>query len=94
MAGFVASEVGVHHQGTLWLRGGFLKSFIAGSDEDCFHYSVQSGAELELVTTIGGSRFGFEFKHSDKQELTKSMRPPFHGPRLFASPQFLLPGIV
>ncbi len=34
MAGFVASEVGAHHQATLWLRGGFPKSFIAGSDAD------------------------------------------------------------
>ena len=32
MAGFGASEVGGHHQATLWLRGGFPDSFNAGSD--------------------------------------------------------------
>lgn len=42
--------------------------------EDCFYYSVQGGAELDLVTTIGGSIFGFEFKHGDTPEITKSMR--------------------
>ena len=34
MAGFTGSEVGTHHQPTLWLRGGFPDSFNAGSDAD------------------------------------------------------------
>jgi hypothetical protein len=42
--------------------------------EDCFHYSVQGGAELDLLTTIGGSIYGFEFKHGDIPQITKSMR--------------------
>lgn len=42
--------------------------------EDCFHYSVQGGAELDMVTTFGGSLFGFEFKHGDVPQITKSMR--------------------
>ncbi len=42
--------------------------------DDCFHYSVQSGAEMDLVTTVGGVPFGFEFKHGDVPEITKSMR--------------------
>jgi hypothetical protein len=42
--------------------------------EDSFHYSVQGGAELDLVTTVGGSVFGIEFKHSDAPKVTKSMR--------------------
>jgi predicted AAA+ superfamily ATPase len=42
--------------------------------EDCFHYSVQSGAEMDLVTTVGGAVFGFEFKHNDVPVMTKSMR--------------------
>jgi uncharacterized protein len=42
--------------------------------EDCFHYSVQGGAELDVVTTLGGSCFGFEFKHCDAPQVTKSMR--------------------
>jgi uncharacterized protein len=42
--------------------------------EDCFHYSVQGGAEMDLVTTVGGAVFGFEFKHNDVPAITKSMR--------------------
>src|SRR5882724_3242934 len=30
MSGFTGSEVGYHHQQTLWLRGGFPKSFLVG----------------------------------------------------------------
>jgi hypothetical protein len=42
--------------------------------EDCFHYSVQGGAELDLVTTLGGDVLGFEFKHNDIPSITNSMR--------------------
>jgi hypothetical protein len=42
--------------------------------EDCFHYSVQGGAEMDLVTTLGGAVFGFEFKHNDVPRVTSSMR--------------------
>jgi predicted AAA+ superfamily ATPase len=42
--------------------------------EDSFYYTVQGGAELDLVTTVGGLVFGFEFKHSDTPGITKSMR--------------------
>ena len=45
---------------------------IAG--EDCFHYSVQSGAELDLVSPIGGQNIGIEFKHTDVPRVTKSMQ--------------------
>jgi predicted AAA+ superfamily ATPase len=41
--------------------------------EDCFHYSVQGGAEIELVTSLGGSLYGFDCKHADNPKLTKSM---------------------
>jgi predicted AAA+ superfamily ATPase len=42
--------------------------------EDCFHYSVQGGTEIELVTTIGGNHYGFECKHGDAPRITASMR--------------------
>ena len=45
---------------------------IAG--EDCFHYSVQSGAEMDLVLSSGGAAFGFEFKHAAVPATSKSMR--------------------
>jgi uncharacterized protein len=44
------------------------------TDDDCFHYPVQGGAELDMVTTAGGSLFGFEFKRGDTPQITKSMR--------------------
>jgi hypothetical protein len=44
------------------------------ADEDCFHYSVQGGAEMDMVTTINGPPFGFEFKHADVPKITNSMR--------------------
>jgi uncharacterized protein len=44
------------------------------ASEDCFHYSVQGGAEMDLVTTIGGAVFGFEFKHNEVPSITNSMR--------------------
>ena len=43
-------------------------------DDDCFHYSVQSGAELDLVVQQGGRLWGFEFKHTDVPAATVSMR--------------------
>lgn len=42
--------------------------------EDCFHYSVQSGAEMDLVTLIRGEWVGFEFKHHAVPKLTRSMQ--------------------
>jgi hypothetical protein len=45
---------------------------IAG--EDCFHYTVQGGAEMDMVVSIGGEVFGFEFKHGDVPRITSSMR--------------------
>ncbi|MGA2657595.1 MAG: DUF4143 domain-containing protein [Verrucomicrobiota bacterium] len=42
--------------------------------EDCFHYSVQSGAEMDLVLSLGGKTFGFEFKHAAVPAISKSMR--------------------
>lgn len=42
--------------------------------DDLFHYSVQSGAELDVVAHVGGTRFGFEFKHHAVPQITKSMR--------------------
>lgn len=43
-------------------------------EDDCFHYSVQSGAELDLVVQEGGRLWGFEFKHADVPALTSSMK--------------------
>lgn len=42
--------------------------------QDCFHYSVQSGAEMDLVARRNGEWVGFEFKHNAVPKQTKSMR--------------------
>lgn len=42
--------------------------------EDCFHYSVQSGAEMDLVTFMRGEWVGFEFKHHAVPKLSPSMQ--------------------
>lgn len=41
--------------------------------EDCSHYSIQNGAEMDLVVSMGGSKFGFEFMRGDVPQITKSM---------------------
>lgn len=41
--------------------------------EECFFWSIQSGAELDLLIIKNGKRIGFEFKHMDAPTLTKSM---------------------
>jgi len=43
------------------------------SGEDCFHYSVQSGSELDVVAIHRGATVGFEFKHADAPRITPSM---------------------
>lgn len=39
----------------------------------CFYYSVQGGAEIDLVIDYGGQVIGFEFKHADLPRMTRSM---------------------
>ena len=41
--------------------------------DDCYFWATQSGAELDLLTTISGRRVGFEFKVGDAPKLTRSM---------------------
>ena len=37
------------------------------------HLEMLAGAELDLLTTIGGHRVGFEYKVGDALKLTRSM---------------------
>ncbi|MEX0671196.1 MAG: ATP-binding protein [Pirellulales bacterium] len=41
--------------------------------DDCSFWATQSGAEVDLLTTLGGRRVGFEFKVADAPKLTRSM---------------------
>ena len=41
---------------------------------DAYFWATHAGAELDLMVTVGGKRFGFEFKYSDAPGTTRSMR--------------------
>lgn len=43
-------------------------------EHDCYRYSVQGGAEIDLVLDLPGGRIGFEFKSSDAPRVTDSMK--------------------
>lgn len=43
------------------------------SSSECFFWSTQSGAELDLFMIKDGKRIGFECKYSDTPKTTKSM---------------------
>jgi predicted AAA+ superfamily ATPase len=40
---------------------------------DPYFWATHSGAEIDLLLTIGGRRFGFEFKYGDAPAKTRSM---------------------
>lgn len=46
---------------------------LLGSDRDAFFYRTHAGTELDLLIHRGTKRYGFEFKHADAPEPTKSM---------------------
>ena len=39
-----------------------------------YFWATHGGAELDLMVTVRGKRYGFEFKHSDAPGTTRSMR--------------------
>lgn len=41
--------------------------------EDCYFWSTQNAAKLDLLTFKQSKRLGFEFKYSDSPKITKSM---------------------
>lgn len=49
-----------------------IKQHHAQSDE-CYFWSTQSGAELDLLIVKDGKKLGFEFKYTDFPKTTKSM---------------------
>jgi hypothetical protein len=43
-------------------------------DRHAYYWGTQSGAEIDLLLTIGGRRYGVEVKYADAPRLTRSMR--------------------
>lgn len=59
--GFALEEVIRHH--------------MPGIDEhDCYFWSTQSGAALDLLIVSGDKKIGYEFKYQDAPKITQSMR--------------------
>ncbi len=50
-----------------------LISLTNSREEECFTWSIQSGAEVDLVMTKRSGLFGFEFKAGDAPQRTSSM---------------------
>lgn len=48
--------------------------FYQANPEDCYFWGVHGQAELDLLLHVRDQRLGFEFKFTDKPQLTKSMR--------------------
>ena len=40
---------------------------------DAYFWATHGGAELDLLVTLGGKRYGFEFKYADAPRRTRSM---------------------
>ncbi len=60
--------------GASW-EGFVLEQVLAISgDRTAYYWGTQSGAELDLLLTIGGKRYGVEVKYADAPRLTRSMR--------------------
>ncbi len=47
---------------------------LQATTHECYFWSTQSNAELDLLIMKHGKRIGFEFKYSDSPRITKSMR--------------------
>jgi hypothetical protein len=43
-------------------------------ERNAYFWGTQSGAELDLLLTLGGARYGVEVKYGDAPGITKSMR--------------------
>ena len=60
--------------GASW-EGFVLEQVLAVTgDRQAYYWGTQSGAELDLLVTIGGKRYGVEVKYADAPRLTRSMQ--------------------
>ena len=54
---------------------GFALEHVIGllNTRDTYFWATHGGAELDLLVTLGGKRYGFEFKYQDAPARTRSM---------------------
>lgn len=87
-------QIGTHHQllahpslGSSW-EGFALEQVVAHlrlAEEECYTWSVQSGAEIDLVFRRGGQLYGIEFKHAEAPRTTRSFTMAFEALQLKAA---------
>lgn len=69
---FAALE-GHHKLGASW-EGFAIEQILSHTgDRDAYFWGTHAGAELDLMITLQGKRYGFEIKYGDAPALTKSM---------------------
>lgn len=59
--------------GASWEGFALEQTLVHLGARNAFFWSTHAGAELDLLVTLGGKRFGFEFKLSDAPGTTRSM---------------------
>lgn len=60
--------------GSSW-EGFCLEQLIGGLEtRDVYFWATHAGAELDLLVTVSGKRYGFEFKYADAPGSNRSMR--------------------
>jgi len=59
--------------GASWEGFALEQSLIHLGTSNAYFWGTHAGAELDLLVTIGGKRYGFEFKLSDAPGTTRSM---------------------
>jgi hypothetical protein len=60
--------------GASW-EGFVIEQILARTgDRHAYYWGTQSGAELDLLLTMGGRRYGVEVKYADAPRLVRSMR--------------------
>jgi uncharacterized protein len=65
--------------GSFW-EGFALEEIIRltrATNEECYFWATQAGAELDLLIIKDGKKVGFEFKYTDRPKVTPSMKIAF-----------------
>ena len=55
---------------------------VGATADQCYFWATHTGAELDLLVTRGGRRYGFEFKRTTAPRVTPSMRTALEDLRL------------
>jgi len=56
--------------------------FYKATEEECYFWATQSGAELDLLLIKEGKKVGFEIKYTDSPKITPSMKIALHDLKL------------